>query len=366
MSGQIPRPIRPIAFVATLLISGAGAGMPTNIVRAGDCLAQPNSTAPSGSHWYYRLDWPTQRKCWYLRAPDQPAQHVAAQAASEPAPATRAIPIEKPATASHSAPAPISISPSDTPPPWPHITILAVKPQRAPSATTDEPVQQSMLRGSTETSIPAVLAPQASPSSQISAQAAEPVPDTVQPDPSVAKAEEPTAIPSDVRSEAVQSSADAIVPDDARSPAQGDASTTNTTGMTASLTQTTPAEMFPILALALVVAGLFFRLVIRIAASYSRERIMINSESDLIDDGLEYELGDDQLHGSVREPDELIDDDLPRLADDQWSDNSRGKDRASDIIDEIRKREDMLEELKRNLDRMLRSPRAARNVLHEI
>ena len=31
--------------------------------RAKDCLAAPNSPAPEGKWWYYRLDWPTQRRC---------------------------------------------------------------------------------------------------------------------------------------------------------------------------------------------------------------------------------------------------------------------------------------------------------------
>ena len=33
---------------------------------ANECLAAPDSLAPAGSHWYYRLERPTQRKCWYL------------------------------------------------------------------------------------------------------------------------------------------------------------------------------------------------------------------------------------------------------------------------------------------------------------
>ena len=53
---------------------------PSPTARADDCLAAPNSPAPQGSHWYYRLDWATQRKCWYVRAPGPPAQQAAAPA----------------------------------------------------------------------------------------------------------------------------------------------------------------------------------------------------------------------------------------------------------------------------------------------
>ena len=35
---------------------------------ADECLAKPDSQAPRGSHWYYRLDRATQRKCWYVAA----------------------------------------------------------------------------------------------------------------------------------------------------------------------------------------------------------------------------------------------------------------------------------------------------------
>jgi hypothetical protein len=57
-----------ILFIATLLIAGLSVAAPTSTAHAKDCLAAPNSPAPEGSWWYYRLDWPTQRRCWYLRA----------------------------------------------------------------------------------------------------------------------------------------------------------------------------------------------------------------------------------------------------------------------------------------------------------
>jgi hypothetical protein len=80
MSGQIPLPMGSIALVATLLVWSVSVGAPTITARADDCLAEPNSPAPAGSHWYYHLDRATQRKCWYIRATDQPAPDAAAQA----------------------------------------------------------------------------------------------------------------------------------------------------------------------------------------------------------------------------------------------------------------------------------------------
>jgi hypothetical protein len=31
-----------------------------------DCVAKPNSAAPQGSHWYYRVDRAANRRCWFL------------------------------------------------------------------------------------------------------------------------------------------------------------------------------------------------------------------------------------------------------------------------------------------------------------
>src|SRR6187200_1500138 len=31
-----------------------------------DCLSKPNAPPPQGSHWYYRSDRASNRRCWYL------------------------------------------------------------------------------------------------------------------------------------------------------------------------------------------------------------------------------------------------------------------------------------------------------------
>ena len=87
MSAQIPRPVGSIAFVSALLASGLGVSVPANTAYAVDCLAAPNSSAPQNSHWYYRTDRAQQRKCWYVRATDQPSQQAAGQTARNAAPA---------------------------------------------------------------------------------------------------------------------------------------------------------------------------------------------------------------------------------------------------------------------------------------
>src|SRR5882757_6837413 len=37
------------------------------------CLAAPKGAAPQGSHWYYRVDQTSQRKCWRLVQQDRKA-----------------------------------------------------------------------------------------------------------------------------------------------------------------------------------------------------------------------------------------------------------------------------------------------------
>src|ERR1700674_3788057 len=133
---------------------GGGAA---DTAHASDCLAAPNSPAPQGSHWYYLLDWATQRKCWYLRAPGQPAQQMAAIMA--PATPLHSVPTSRSILAANSAP--ISVSPGDAGPSSPHVTMLAVKPKIAPAitATTDKFVQRG-AEGSTGPAMTEATAPQ--------------------------------------------------------------------------------------------------------------------------------------------------------------------------------------------------------------
>jgi hypothetical protein len=328
MSERISSPISSIAIVVGLLVPGIAVGLRANSARADDCLIEPNSPAPEGSHWYYHVDWKKQRKCWYLRAPDRPAQEAAAgQAMSDAAPAAHTIPLEQAATAS--ADAPIPISPSDILQPSPHIKMLAAKARRAYSAATGEPVQQNVEEEGTLSSL------QASPMSQISAPA-EPVSaaDTASSTRSVAAIKAQAPAPTDAPTETVQSAADASTPDNAESTAQDNVSATK--AVTAFLTPTTPAEMFPIFALGLLIAGFLFRMAIKIAAARNRRRIR-----RIIPTATDY---------SPPRPFQRVD---------EAPDNTGGEDRAFDIADEIRKRVDMLEELRRDLDRLLRSPKLA-------
>jgi hypothetical protein len=312
MSGQIPRP-RSITLVATLLGWSISIAASTITARADDCLAEPNSPAPTGSHWYYHFDKATQRKCWYIHAKDQSVQPAAAQATSDRTsllPAA-AIPLDKPATASASGP--ISISPGDSTPPVPRVKLLAVKPQRpslSTATTTNQPVQQSAQKGTPQgnaaLAIPEAPAPEANTSQQASdqgaahASAAKPA----WPDPPVmVMTQDPTAPSSDTQTESARPPGDAAAADDVESTARGSVSTTNAVKTTASVAWA-PVEMFPIAALGLVVAGFLLRIVMKISAR-RRQRIVIDHpDSDLIDDRQEHESRDDQ---SPPQPDGLGD-----------------------------------------------------------
>ena len=300
MSRQSPVRVGSTALLATLLVSGVGIGVPTNTARADDCLTAPNAPAPAGSHWYYHMDRAPQRKCWYIRATDQPVQPAAAQATPDPpsVPPAPPIPLEKPATASTGGP--ISISPADdNTPPSP--------PQRASvgGAATHHSAQQGAQNATPQAS-PALSiqapAPQLSPSSQTSNQGAttRSVPTSAWPDPPVVtfKTEEPTAPPSDTRTESIRPTIDPLAPDNAERTARVGASTTNTAGATTSAS-TMPVAMLAIVALGLVVAGILLRVVMKISVMkiFPARRQPITTDDhdfDRIDD-LAHEWHEDQV-----------------------------------------------------------------------
>jgi hypothetical protein len=79
---------RQFAFAAPIIALAvslsASAIFPSGSHAAETCIAAPNAPAPQGSHWYYRLERATQRKCWRLV---QQPQSAAKQAAAAPEPA---------------------------------------------------------------------------------------------------------------------------------------------------------------------------------------------------------------------------------------------------------------------------------------
>jgi hypothetical protein len=191
MSGKIPRPFGSIALVATLLISGMRVGVPAS---ADDCLAAPNFPAPQGSHWYYRLDWATQRKCWYVRALGPSGQQAAGPAALARVTRSQSMPATSEPTPAAETPAPRTNTSSPT---------SAEAAGQAPSGSVAWPDAPSTV--------------------------------------TLVTAKEPIAVPTDAPADAVSV--------DAERTARGDKPTKNA-GM--------PMIIFPILALGLTVVGFLF------------------------------------------------------------------------------------------------------------
>src|SRR5882724_8141841 len=76
-----PRSILPstIAALAASLSVFAFPALHRAANAAETCLAAPEGAAPRGSHWRYRLERGTQRKCWRLVQVDQKGQRAATQ-----------------------------------------------------------------------------------------------------------------------------------------------------------------------------------------------------------------------------------------------------------------------------------------------
>lgn len=61
MPNRIMLLVSAVSFCLALVTTSGGAAR-----AADECLAGPNKEAPQGSHWYYRVERGTQRKCWHL------------------------------------------------------------------------------------------------------------------------------------------------------------------------------------------------------------------------------------------------------------------------------------------------------------
>ena len=333
MSEEIPRPLGTIALVATLLVSGVGITVPAS---AEDCLGAPNSPAPQGSHWYYRLDWATQRKCWYARAPGPIVQQAAVPVASARITSLHSVSAaSEPISAADGAP--MSVSPGDGASPSPHVKIPAVKPKSARAiTTTDRTVQRSVNDENIAPSTMETPAPQVSASSQSGAQAVGPAPAApmawpdAPPTITPTKPQELIAAPTDSPSDGVSV--------DAEQPVRGDKPNDNT-GM--------PMIIFPILALGLTVVALF----IKIAAARRTRTIINRSEPSWVDDQ-GHNSRDDQ-HGSVDERREY------RSLISAISGPFGVESGTDQMAHKISKRRDKLALLHQDLDRLLQSPTSA-------
>src|SRR5260370_12569488 len=63
------------SFLAGLALATMSA---TTARAAEECLAGPKAHTPQGGHWYYYIDHPTKRHCWYLGEGEAKASRTAA------------------------------------------------------------------------------------------------------------------------------------------------------------------------------------------------------------------------------------------------------------------------------------------------
>ena len=120
MTGAIQIATTLLAFVVTVFVSQVDAKELDKAVHPDDCLASPNSSAPQGSQWRYRLERGTHRKCWYLRDSGKAPQKAGPPEKTDAATALPTSSVRAPPTTSNvtlppgnalAAPAPLSLEP---------------------------------------------------------------------------------------------------------------------------------------------------------------------------------------------------------------------------------------------------------------
>jgi hypothetical protein len=80
-------PSRTAKFVSAIIVSFM-AGAPFAAMSQGatpatdNCLASPPKDAPQGGHWHYRIEHPSNRHCWYLRAEQAVSSNASAPAST--------------------------------------------------------------------------------------------------------------------------------------------------------------------------------------------------------------------------------------------------------------------------------------------
>jgi len=99
------------ALFASILAGTSFAAVPESGTKTADnCLTAPKGAIPAGHHWYYRVEQPSKRQCWYSRAETDKAETGKAEtgktARAAPQDST-ASPPSQPA-ASSAAPDPVS------------------------------------------------------------------------------------------------------------------------------------------------------------------------------------------------------------------------------------------------------------------
>jgi hypothetical protein len=157
---------------------------------ADDCLSEPKNQTPSGGHWYYRIDGPNHRKCWFLRDDGQKVSQAGSPRPSSPPPPPRQTAAAiQPSVADARAELPKVTTPTE-PPQWFNPNrmnpekITEVVPDASPSETLSPPsardpegetrvMSNGVIDGHSRTESPTELLPRATdrePAAELSAE----------------------------------------------------------------------------------------------------------------------------------------------------------------------------------------------------
>jgi hypothetical protein len=327
MSGQVGRLVPRMALV--VLVSGANLAMSANSAVADDCRAAPNSPAPAGTHWYYRLEWATQRKCWYVRGPVRRIHRVTA-----PRVAPSILAPSDPATGAD-APSPTSAVPGDIAPGSSFARTSAFKAVSAPASGAVDRTHQQGAPDEGVAPAAELRAPEVGPSLIVGAQtAASPMGESL---------DAANAIASAKIQESVATSTRVDVPaDEAENSAPSGGSANNAA---------IPILVFPVLALWLALLGIGSRLLVKQAAARGTQAVADERWLDPANDkGWRGERGNPSRQELAIEGQEL--NSLISAVSDQ---GALRADDAVRVTREISMRRYKLAHLRQHIERMLRS-----------
>jgi hypothetical protein len=130
------------AIFASLL---AGAPFATvSHSAAAECLSGPKDQAPEGGHWYYRIEHPSERHCWYLRKEGEKLSQLASPVA--PPAAKQVLPEPAPAIQRSIADAHAELPQSESATIWQPVPATTY--ENTPRASADVANPQASVQGS--------------------------------------------------------------------------------------------------------------------------------------------------------------------------------------------------------------------------
>jgi hypothetical protein len=248
------------------------------------CLAAPNSAAPDGSHWYFRTDRTTQRKCWYLAAQGHKVHRITRTEPADEEPAAR--PTRNKREAGQSS------------------AIQAAAPQTpAPREDAQERMQRFILGGAPQA---AVSVADATP--QAAADAAPVPPAGNLPWPAVSQ----PAAGSNAAGDAAATAVAAVEPNDVARDSARDAATQSTSPNMASdasadTAPVTPLQMLLLFVAALAIAGSLLHTILKVALA-RRHRVYVDRREDnwSMDNAYERALPPHDFDAPMRAPSEAL------------------------------------------------------------